>query len=281
MASPDLVPVKTALVCVYDTTGIKELGTFLRASGVHIISAGNTAGLLRELGCKVESITDYTGSSEILDGRVQSLHVKVHCGLLTSRRSETLKQEMQNHGFDPIDLAVVNLHPFHKPSAADENDAACIDSIDIAGCAMVRASAKNNAAAAICTNSKHYSLLMQQMTATDGCTTAVFRRDLAAAAYTMTAAYDVAVGEWMAIGAPATKPPRPIGARAPKAPEESPPKKLPTPPKKSQPLHLLPQGSARVISAPVPVPPRSPKKTPAQPNESPPQKKRRVIGLSA
>ena len=175
----------------------------------------------------------------------------------------------------------MNLHLFHKPSAADENDAACIDSIDIAGCAMVRASAKNNAAVAICTNSRHYSLLMRQMTATDGGTTAVFRKDLAAAAYTMTAAYDFAVGEWMAIGAPATNRPRPIGARAPKAPEESPPKKLPTTPKKSPPLHLLPQGSARVISAPVPVPPRSPKKTPAQANESPPQKKRRVIGLSA
>jgi len=183
---------------VYDKSGLEELGAFLAANSVHILSTGGTAKKLRELGCSVQDVADYTGSPEILDGRVKSLHPKVHGGLLAARGSEKHKQEMQEHGIVPIDLTIVNLYPFEQAVAAGGDFATCIENIDIGGPAMVRASAKNNAAVSICTSPTQYPLLMQQMTANGGCTTAAFRRNLAAAAYAMTAAYDSAVSTWMA-----------------------------------------------------------------------------------
>ena len=142
----DKVKIKTALVSVFDKTGIEELGKFFAQQGVHVLSTGGTAAKLREIGCTVQDVADYTGSPEILDGRVKTLHPKVHGGLLACRGNEKHEQEMAKHGIRPIDMTVVNLYPFNEAVAKDPTDfATCIENVDIGGPCMVRASAKNNA----------------------------------------------------------------------------------------------------------------------------------------
>merc|ERR1719336_1106862 len=194
----DKVPVKTALVSVFDKDGLKELGAHLAAQKVHILSTGGTAKKLRELGCTVQDVADYTGSPEILDGRVKTLHPKVHGGLLAARGCEQHLDEMEEHKIRAIDLVIVNLFPFRDAVAKGGDFATCIENIDIGGPAMIRASAKNNASVAIATSPAQYSAIMEQMKDNGGCTTLAFRKNLAAAAYAHTAAYDAAVSGWFA-----------------------------------------------------------------------------------
>merc|ERR1712048_857163 len=173
------VPVKTALVSVFDKTGLDELGKFLAQQGVHILSTGGTAAKLRELGCTVQDVADYTGSPEILDGRVKTLHPKVHGGLLAARGNDNHVKQMDEHGIRAIDLVIVNLYPFSEAVAKGGDFATCIENIDIGGPAMIRASAKNNAGVTIATSPAQYSTLIKQMTENDGCTTLEFRKNLA------------------------------------------------------------------------------------------------------
>jgi phosphoribosylaminoimidazolecarboxamide formyltransferase/IMP cyclohydrolase len=194
----DKVPVKTALVSVFDKTGLEELGKFLAEKGIHILSTGGTAAKLRELGCTVQDVADYTGSPEILDGRVKTLHPKVHGGLLAARGNAKHEEETKEHGLLPIDLTIVNLYPFREAVAKGGDFATCIENIDIGGPAMVRASAKNHASVNIVTSPSQYGQLMKQMIDNEGCTTFEFRKNLACAAYALTAAYDSAVSEWFA-----------------------------------------------------------------------------------
>merc|ERR1719428_1015802 len=194
----DKVEVKTALVSVFDKTGIDELGPFLAEKGVHILSTGGTAAKLRELGCTVQDVADYTGSPEILDGRVKTLHPKVHGGLLAARGNAKHEGEMKEHGLRAIDLTIVNLYPFAQAVAKGGDFATCIENVDLGGPAMVRASAKNHACVSVVTSPSQYTELMKQMTENDGCTTMDFRKNLACAAYALTAAYDSAVSEWFA-----------------------------------------------------------------------------------
>mmetsp|Transcript_17220 Transcript_17220/g.48968 ORF Transcript_17220/g.48968 Transcript_17220/m.48968 type:complete len:614 (+) Transcript_17220:84-1925(+) len=202
----DMVQVKTALVSVFDKTGLKELGEFLAANKVHVLSTGGTAAKLREYGCTVQDVADYTGSPEILDGRVKTLHPKVHGGLLAARGNAKHQADMETHGIRPIDLVVVNLYPFREAIAAKPDDFAyCIENIDIGGPAMIRASAKNSAHVAILSSPSQYPKIMEQMKANNGCTSMAFRRNLAAAAFALTSAYDSSVSQWMA--AQVTEPP--------------------------------------------------------------------------
>lgn len=194
----DKVPVKTALVSVFDKAGLEELGKFLATNKVHILSTGGTAAKLREWGCTVQDVADYTGSPEILDGRVKTLHPKVHGGLLAARGNDKHEAQMGEHGIRPIDLVIVNLYPFSEAVAKGGDFATCIENIDIGGPAMIRASAKNNVGVAIATSPAQYGAIMKQMSENDGCTTFDFRKNLACAAYTLTAAYDSAVSTWMA-----------------------------------------------------------------------------------
>jgi len=194
----DKVKVKTALVSVFDKTGLEDLGNFLAKQGVHILSTGGTAAKLRGLGCTVQDVADYTGSPEILDGRVKTLHPKVHGGILAARGNTTHEAEMTEHDIRGIDLVIVNLYPFAQAVAKGGDFATCIENIDIGGPAMIRASAKNNNSVAIVTSPAQYGELMQQMTESDGCTGLDFRRNLAAAAYALTAAYDASVSGWFA-----------------------------------------------------------------------------------
>jgi len=194
----DKVPVKTALVSVFDKTGLEKIGAFLAEQKVHILSTGGTAAKLRELGCTVQDVADYTGSPEILDGRVKTLHPKVHGGLLAARGNASHEAQMGEHGIRPIDLVIVNLYPFSEAVAKGGDFATCIENIDIGGPAMIRASAKNNAGVAIATSPAQYETIMKQMRENDGCTSLAFRKNLAAAAYSLTASYDSAVSQWMA-----------------------------------------------------------------------------------
>jgi len=194
----DKIQVKTALISVFDKTGIAELGKFLASKGVHILSTGGTAKKLRELGCTVEDVADYTGSPEILDGRVKSLHPKVHGGLLAARGSEDHMKQCKQHGIRPIDLVVVNLYPFAQAVRDGGNFETCVENIDIGGPAMVRASAKNHAGVCICTNPSQYPQLMQEVNGSGGSTSMALRKNFAAAAFATTAAYDAAISEYMA-----------------------------------------------------------------------------------
>lgn len=177
---------------------MEDLGKFLASKGVHILSTGGTAAKLRDLGCTVQDVADYTGSPEILDGRVKTLHPKVHGGLLAARGNAGHEAEMEKHGIRKIDLVVVNLYPFQEAVAKGGDFATCIENIDIGGPAMIRASAKNNAAVTILTSPSQYGTFMQQVSDNAGCTTFAFRKNMAAAAYALTSSYDSAVSAWMA-----------------------------------------------------------------------------------
>lgn len=192
----DKVEIKTALVSVFDKAGLEDLGKFLASKGVHILSTGGTAAKLRELGCTVQDVADYTQSPEILDGRVKTLHPKVHGGLLAARGNASHEAEMEKHGIRKIDLVIVNLYPFQQAVASGGDFAHCIENIDIGGPAMIRASAKNNAAVTICTSPSQYPKLIEQMNSNNGCTTFEFRKNMAAAAYALTSSYDSAVSGW-------------------------------------------------------------------------------------
>jgi len=194
----DKVPIKTALISVFDKTGLEELGKFLADNKVHILSTGGTAAKLRDLGCTVQDVSDYTGFPECLDGRVKTLHPKVHGGLLAARGNEAHEKQMGEHGMLTIDLAIVNLYPFAQAVAKGGDFATCIENIDIGGPAMIRASAKNHAGVTVLTNPAQYKTLMEQMGANDGCTTFDFRKNAACAAYALTASYDSMVSTWMA-----------------------------------------------------------------------------------
>lgn len=194
----DKVEVKTALVSVFDKAGLEDLAAFLAKGNVHVLSTGGTAKKLRELGCTVQDVAEYTGSPEILDGRVKTLHPKVHGGLLAARGSEKHEGEMKEHGIRPIDLVVVNLYPFTQAVAQGGDFATCVENVDIGGPAMIRASAKNSAGVAVVTSPAQYSQLVAHAAENGGCTTLEFRRNLAAAAYALTSAYDSAVSQWLA-----------------------------------------------------------------------------------
>lgn len=194
----DKVEIKTALVSVFDKAGLEDLGKFLASKGVHILSTGGTAAKLRDLGCTVQDVADYTGSPEILDGRVKTLHPKVHGGLLAARGNAGHEAEMEKHGIRKIDLVVVNLYPFQEAVAKGGDFATCIENIDIGGPAMIRASAKNNAAVTILTSPSQYAKFTQELSDNNGCTTFNFRKNMAAAAYCLTSAYDSAVSGWLA-----------------------------------------------------------------------------------
>jgi phosphoribosylaminoimidazolecarboxamide formyltransferase/IMP cyclohydrolase len=193
----DKVPIKTALISVFDKTGIEEIGKFLAANKVHILSTGGTAAKLRDLGCTVQDVSDYTGFPECLDGRVKTLHPKVHGGLLAARGNADHEKQMGDHGMVSIDLSIVNLYPFAQAVAKGGDFATCIENIDIGGPAMIRASAKNHAGVTIITSPKQYAGLMTQMTENEGCTTFDFRKNCACAAYALTASYDSMVSTWM------------------------------------------------------------------------------------
>ena len=192
----DLVTIRRALLSVSDKAGLEPLAAALAARGVELVSTGGTAAALRALGHSVKDVAELTGSPEMMDGRVKTLHPRVHGGLLALRDNAEHVQAMADHGIGAIDLAVINLYPFAatvaKGAARDE----IIENIDIGGPAMVRSSAKNHEFVAILTSPDQYDDFIAALAAGDGAAPLALRRKLAAAAFAHTAAYDAAVASW-------------------------------------------------------------------------------------
>ena len=206
-ADTNLAPLARALISVSDKSGLLEFAKGLAERGVELLSTGGTSQMLREAGLAVRDVADMTGFPEMMDGRVKTLHPKVHGGLLALRDDETHVKAMAEHGIEPIDLLVVNLYPFEVAVAQGADYATCIENIDIGGPAMIRAAAKNHAHVAVVVDPGDYAKLLGDMDQHGGKTCPKFRRKLAQRAFARTAAYDAAVSSWLAgaIGDPAPR----------------------------------------------------------------------------
>jgi len=192
----DRIEIKRALISVSDKTGLLELAEALSRSGVELVSTGSTAKTIAEAGFAVTEVAEITGFPESLDGRVKTLHPKVHGGLLADVRLVDHEQQLAELDIQPFQLVVVNLYPFQQTVANGAKGEAVIDQIDIGGPAMVRASAKNHANVAIVVDPTKYQEVIAAIA--EGGTTLAQRRALAATAFAHTARYDGAVAEWFA-----------------------------------------------------------------------------------
>jgi len=192
------VTIRRALLSVSDKTGLSDLGAALARHGVELVSTGGTAKALREAGLAVRDISDLTGFPEMMDGRVKTLHPKVHGGLLAVRDNAEHVAAMEAHGIGAIDLVVVNLYPFAQTVARGADRDEIIENIDIGGPSMVRSAAKNHAGVTIVTDPADYARLIAEMDEKGGATSYDFRRLCAAKAYAATAAYDAMIASWFA-----------------------------------------------------------------------------------
>jgi phosphoribosylaminoimidazolecarboxamide formyltransferase/IMP cyclohydrolase len=190
--------IRRALISVSDKTGLVDFAKFLASQGVEILSTGGTAKSLRDAGLTVKDVSDHTGFPEMMDGRVKTLHPKIHGGLLALRGNAEHEAAMKTHGIAPIDLLVVNLYPFEATVAKGADFDTTIENIDIGGPALIRAASKNHESVTVVVDTEDYAAVQAEMTANKGATTAEFRRRLAATAYARTAAYDAAIAGWFA-----------------------------------------------------------------------------------
>jgi phosphoribosylaminoimidazolecarboxamide formyltransferase/IMP cyclohydrolase len=194
----DNVAIRRALISVSDKAGLSELAKALLRHGVEILSTGGTAAALKASGAEVIEVGAYTGFPEMLDGRVKTLHPRIHGGLLGRRDLPAHEAQMKEHGIEPIDLVVVNLYPFEATVARGAGFAETIENIDIGGPSMIRSAAKNHESVVVLTDPADYAALIAALDAGGGTTPLTLRRQLAAAAYARTAAYDAAIAAWFA-----------------------------------------------------------------------------------
>jgi len=203
----DVVPITRALISVSDKTGIVEFATFLASKQVHLLSTGGTAKTLRDAGLDVMDVSEYTQSVECLDGRVKTLHPKVHGGLLGVRGNIQHEQEMKEQGIEKIDMTILNLYPFEATVASGAAFEQCIENIDIGGPSMLRSTAKNHAFTTIVTSPDQYAEIQNEMEKQGG-TTLALRKRCAARAFALSASYDSMIATWFAKelgeGAPVT-----------------------------------------------------------------------------
>ncbi|PWI10954.1 bifunctional phosphoribosylaminoimidazolecarboxamide formyltransferase/inosine monophosphate cyclohydrolase [Streptomyces sp. NWU339] len=188
--------IRRALVSVYDKTGLEELARGLHEAGVELVSTGSTAGRISAAGVPVTKVEELTGFPECLDGRVKTLHPKVHAGILADLRLDSHRQQLGELGVQPFDLVVVNLYPFRETVASGATPDECVEQIDIGGPSMVRAAAKNHPSVAVVTDPARYADVLSAVR--DGGFDLATRKRLAAEAFRHTAAYDVAVASWFA-----------------------------------------------------------------------------------
>ncbi len=198
MTSAHPVKIKRALVSVSDKAGLVDFAKQLSEYGVEILSTGGTSKALKDAGLTVKDVSDHTGFPEMMDGRVKTLHPKVHGGILSVRDNADHKAAQEQHGIGDIDLVVVNLYPFAATVAKGAGYDECIENIDIGGPAMVRSAAKNHAFVAIVTDPADYAAVMEEMNTNNGATTFELRKTLAARAYAHTANYDSTISGWFA-----------------------------------------------------------------------------------
>jgi phosphoribosylaminoimidazolecarboxamide formyltransferase/IMP cyclohydrolase len=194
----DRLKVRRALISVSDKTGLIELGKALASHGVELLSTGGTASALKAAGLVVKDVSEHTGFPEMMDGRLKTLHPKVHGGLLAVRGSAEHEASARQHDIVPIDLLVVNLYPFEATVAKGAAHEDCVENIDIGGPAMIRAAAKNHAGVAVVVDADDYAAVLSEMTANAGATSLALRTRLAAKAFARTAAYDAAISNWFA-----------------------------------------------------------------------------------
>mgnify|MGYP001806237757 FL=1 len=194
----ELRPIRRALMSVSDKTGLIEFARFLAERNVELLSTGGTCKALREAGLAVVEVADHTGFPEMLDGRVKTLHPKVHGGLLGIRGNAEHEAAMIAHNIAPIDLLVVNLYPFEATVAKGAGYDECVENIDIGGPAMIRAASKNHDGVTVVVDVADYGAVMEEMSAQGGATTLALRKRLAATAYARTGAYDAAISQWFA-----------------------------------------------------------------------------------
>lgn len=191
------VPIKRALISVSDKTGLVELGQALTKASVEILSTGGSAKALREAGVPVIEVAEHTGFPEMMDGRVKTLHPKIHGGLLALRDNEQHTDAMRDHDISAIDLVAINLYPFEATVASGADFETCIENIDIGGPAMVRSAAKNHGFVTIVTDPADYASVIVEIEQAGG-TSLDTRRKLAAKAYSRTGSYDAAIASWFA-----------------------------------------------------------------------------------
>jgi len=190
--------IRRALISVSDKTGLVELGRALTGFGVELVSTGGTSAALTAAGLAVRDVSELTGFPEMMDGRVKTLHPKVHGGLLYVRGNAGHEREAADHAIAPIDLLIVNLYPFEATVAKGAGYEEAIENIDIGGPALIRGASKNHATVTVIVEAEDYAALLAEMQANGGATTLEFRKRLAAKAYARTAAYDAAISAWFA-----------------------------------------------------------------------------------
>ncbi|CAN0039411.1 unnamed protein product, partial [Phaeothamnion confervicola] len=191
--------IRRALLSVSDKTGLIEFARALAGLGVELVSTGGTSAALKAAGLAVQDVSDLTGFPEMMDGRVKTLHPKVHGGLLAVRGNAEHDVAAALHGIAPIDLLVVNLYPFVETVAKGADYETCIENIDIGGPAMIRAASKNHASVTVVVEASDYGRVITEMERTGGATTFSTRRELAFKAYAHTAAYDGAISNWLGL----------------------------------------------------------------------------------
>ncbi|MFE1575453.1 bifunctional phosphoribosylaminoimidazolecarboxamide formyltransferase/IMP cyclohydrolase [Streptomyces fradiae] len=189
-------PIRRALISVYDKTGLEELARGLHDAGVELVSTGSTAAKIAAAGVPVTKVEELTGFPECLDGRVKTLHPRVHAGILADLRLDAHREQLAELGVEPFDLVVVNLYPFEATVASGAAPDECVEQIDIGGPSMVRAAAKNHPSVAVVTSPARYGDVLAAVAA--GGFDLAARKRLAAEAFQHTAAYDVAVASWFA-----------------------------------------------------------------------------------
>ena len=194
-----MVPIKRALISVTDKSGLAEFAKELAAHGVEILSTGGTAKLLRDSGIPVVEVSDFTGFPEMLDGRVKTLHPKIHGGILGRRDLPAHVEQMDKHGIKPIDLVVVNLYQFEKavakPGCTLED---AVENIDIGGPTLLRAAAKNYQSVAVVVDPADYATILHELKAHKGATTVATRFHLARKVFKLTSEYDGAIYHYLA-----------------------------------------------------------------------------------
>ena len=187
-----------ALLSVSDKSGLIEFARALSERGIELVSTGGTAKAIAAAGLKVKDVSELTGFPEMMDGRVKTLHPKVHGGLLAIRDNAEHAASMKAHDIAPIDLLVVNLYPFEATVQKGASEEDCIENIDIGGPAMIRAAAKNHDDVAVVVEPADYQAVLDELASYQGSTTIGLRKRLAAKAYARTAAYDAAISNWFA-----------------------------------------------------------------------------------
>lgn len=195
MSTAERRPIRRALLSVFDKTGIVDLARTLAEQGAEIVSTGSTASTIRDAGIAVTEVETVTGFPEMLDGRVKTLHPRVHGGILADQRLESHRDQLAEHDIAPFDLVVVNLYPFAETVAAGGSFAEIIEKIDVGGPTMVRGAAKNFASVAVVVDPEGYPIAAEA--AEEGGFTLAERQELAAIAFTRTAEYDEAISDWM------------------------------------------------------------------------------------